>query len=194
MVAVWGVVVDDYYELSVAATIGITAPSNVTVVTINGSKYYELSYEKHDKIWVNLNMVKVNTLFLILYQEFIAKANIPWYMSYEQIGLISETAQLHADANLGTDSAIIELMISATARQHKDKKEFIRHQANVSPDTVPAYIPLTSVAFQVTNTFAKLAGGYFNEGMTSALVYPTTTNEPIETILRELGNKCLTQD
>ena len=49
----------------------------------------------------------------------------------------------------------------------------------------PVFIPLRSVVYGATNTTNKLAGSYFNEGVISALVSPSTRIEPIEELLRK---------
>ena len=51
---------------------------------------------------------------------------------------------------------------------------------NTTLDVVTTLSPFYAGVGQV-----KLAGGYFNDGMTSALVNPTTTNESIETLIRQ---------
>jgi hypothetical protein len=131
---------------------------------------------------VNLNLVKINTLLILIYNDFLSKGNIPWYMDYDDISQLFETSSLHAGASLNADMAMFELLVSIIARQKKDKRFHYRHD---NATYRPAWVGLSSVAFQATNTFAKLSGGYFNEGLTSALVTPSTTNESIETLIRQ---------
>ena len=185
LVGIFGIVSDGQYAISIADAMVTTVPTSLTVVTSGNEKYYEFSYEKGDKIITNINLIRVNTLILVIYQEFISKANIPWYFTYNDISALFETSILHANANLRIDNAVIELMVSAISRQRQDKKSFFRHDPKLTNINIPAYIPLSSVAYQATNTFTKLAGGYFNEGMVSALVNPSGSNESVEMLLRQ---------
>jgi hypothetical protein len=182
MVAIFGIVVGGYYSVSIADAMCITEPTSVTVVTIAGSKYYELTYEVGDKVMVNINLVQKNSILIVLYTDFLGRANVPWYFDYDELSAVFETCRLHAGASLQTDQAIIELLVSITARQQKDKRLFYRHDNKLYR---PAYIGISNVAFQANDTYTKLAGGYFNDGLTSALVTPTTTNEELVTLIRQ---------
>lgn len=184
ILAVFGIVVDDFYAVSIADASCLTHPSIIAIVTIENVKYYEFSFNTGDKVMVNTNLVRNNKLIFKMFQEFQSKANIPWYLSPDDICALYETAKLHANANLRTDNAIIELIVMATCRQPNDKMEYFRFTPNLNKDMRPSYVPLSSVAYQATNTFTKIGGGYFNEGLTGALVNPSDTNESNESILR----------
>jgi hypothetical protein len=182
MVAIFGIVVGGFYSVSIADAMCITEPTSVTVVTIENSKYYEMSYETGDKVMTNVNLVQANNILIVLYNDFLGRANIPWYFDYDELSAIFETCRLHAGASLQTDQAIIELLVSITARQQKDKRLFYRHD---NKQYRPAYIGIANVAFQANDTYTKLAGGYFNDGLTSTLVTPTTTNEELVSLIRQ---------
>lgn len=182
MVAIFGIVVGEYYAVSCADAMCITEPSGVTVVTIDGEKYYELTYDVGDKVMSNVNLVQKNSILIVLYTDFLGRANIPWYFEYDEISAIFETCKIHAGASLQTDQAIVELLVSITAKQQKDKRLFYRHD---NKEYRPNYIGISNVAFQANDTYTKLAGGYANDGLTSALVTPTTTNETLVTLIRQ---------
>jgi hypothetical protein len=101
-----------------------------------------------------------------------------------------ETALYHGGANLNADSALLELIVTHMARNPKDISMLYRLMLNkysaekvVNPEE-PNFIPLKSVAFGTTNTTAKIVGNMLGEGITSALVTPSTQSEELETLLR----------
>ena len=186
MFATFGIVVDDKYGVSIANTMCNTEPDNITIVTIGKDKYYEFSYEKGSKVMTSVNLVQSNNILIKIYKTFFTSANIPWYFNYdEDYGSVFDTAELHAKSSLRINNAMIEFLVSIIARDSSNKTNFFRHKSNVTKLMKPTYIPLSAIILQATNTFSKLAGGYFNDGMTSALVNPTTTNESIETLIRQ---------
>jgi len=184
MLAIFGIIVGDRFAVSVADAMCVTKPSNITTVSVDGVNYYELQYEKGDQLFTNISLVVMNTLINQIYQEIYSKGNVPWYISYDLISSIFDTSEIHANAFLNTDNAIIELMASVIARDRKDKRVYFRHSESIDKGVRPIYIPLSSVSYQATNTFTKIGGGYFNEGLTSALVTPSESNEAVEVLLR----------
>jgi predicted lactoylglutathione lyase len=186
MFATFGIVVDDKYSVSIAAAMCNTEPDNITIITIGNEKYYEFSYEKGSKVMTSVNLVQSNTILIKIYKTFFTSANVPWYFNYDvDYAMVFDTAELHAKSSLRINNAMIEFLVSIIARDSSNKTKFFRYKANVTKLMKPIYIPLSAITLQATNTFAKLAGGYFNDGLTSALVNPTTTNESIETLIRQ---------
>lgn len=188
-VGIFGIVVDDlYYASSRCCAILASDPSTTNIQEINGEKYMEFTYEKGDAIIKNLNLVRISTLAFRIFDEFLSKGKVPWYISYEDMCFLLDTALEHADANLNVDSAILEMIASSMARKRIEKNVFYRHTVKVPADVANAdfsYVPLRSVAYGATNTTAKLLGAYFQEGMTSALITPSTRSETIEELLRK---------
>ncbi len=188
IVGIYGIVIEDkYYASSKACAFVELDPAITNYVKINNESYLEFYFGINDTIIKNLNLVRMSTLVYRIYNNIIAKGKIPWYLNYTDLCMLFDTAFIHGNANLKADSSLLELFISTMARQHEDKAKFFRHESalldlNVNP--FPVYIPLNSVAYNTTNTTAKLLGNYFSEGLNSALVNPADTTESIETILR----------
>jgi hypothetical protein len=188
-VGIFGIVVDDlWFATSRCCAILASDPTTTNIQEINGQTYMEFTYEPGDVIIKNLNLVRISTLAFRIYDEFISKGKVPWYMGYEDMCYLMDTALYHADANLNVDSAILEMIASSMARQRQNKTIFYRHIVK-SPSELGSvdyiYVPLRSVAYGATNTTAKLLGAYFQEGMTSALITPSERPETIEELLRK---------
>lgn len=186
IVGIFGITVEDkFYATSRTNAMIQIAPSIINVVNINGLKYMEFTFKPGDVIISNLNIVRTGTLVYRIYNELIAGGNIPWYMTYDDLNFLFDTALTHGNANLGVDSAILEMIASAMTRSGKDKTKFFRHGLEEDIDDKPVFIPLRNVALGASNVTAALLGNYFSDAMTSILIKESTNTESIEELLRK---------
>lgn len=187
-VAVFPIVVDDkYYSVSSAVAAMPLTPSRTSIVTIGEEECYEFLFEKGAVICPNLNLVRVSNTAYYLYDEIIAKAHVPWYLSYEDILRLLHTAKMHADITLAANNVPMELLAATIARQDKDVTKYYRHLVSnekVALANKPNYVPLGNVLLGATNTTAKLMGNYLDDGITSALINPTEQIDTVETLFR----------
>lgn len=181
------VVEDKYYGVCSVNSMMRIQPNRTEKIKIEGVDYFEFTFAAGSTVIPNLNMVKQDILVYYLYNEIISGGKVPWYLSYEDLGSLFDTAQEYANANIGQNREITEMIVSLISRDSKDRSKFHRVNAK-DPSTIfktkPTYIPLRSVIFAATNTTSKLAGSYMQVGVVSALVTPTTKVEKIEEILR----------
>ncbi len=188
VIGIFAIVVDDkYYSVSKADALIITEPFTTNIVEINGDSYMELVFTPGDMVLKNINLIRTGTLVYRIYNEIVAKGNVPWYFNLMDLCFVFDTAQLHGGVNLNTDSAILELIASCMARQKNDISKYYRHQTFGKADDVKnlKFISLNNVAHQASDTTSKLLGAYFNTGVTSALVTQNNHTESIETVLRQ---------
>jgi hypothetical protein len=181
------VVEDKFYAVSSVCAMLRIEPFSTMTIKINGEEYFEFSFRAGDVVFHSTSLVKVDVLVYRLYDEFISKGNIPWYFGYEDMGRLFDTAKHHAGANVGENAEITELIVSFIARDKADKTKYYRTQVeslSYLKTNPPVFIPLKSVIYAATNTVNKLAGSYFSEGVSSALVYPAERTERIEELLR----------
>lgn len=183
--AVFAIVYDNsYYGVSSACALFNTVPSQRNTVTIENEKYFEFSYEAGDKIMTSCELIRSKTIVYRIYNEIISKGKVPKYLEYDDLAQIFSTARLHANVNLGADSALLELLAMVMARVKGDLNKFFRHLTKFGNDVKPAIIGLNSVSYQAVNTTAKYLGNYHNEAVTSALVHKSENVESIEKALR----------
>jgi hypothetical protein len=184
---VYAIVVEDkYYAVSTVNAMLRIEPSTVLKIKIHGDEYFEFTFNPGATVVSTLNLVRTDTLVYRIYDEIIAKGKVPWYLGYEELGKIFDTARYHAGANIGGNSEVTELIISIIARDPKDKINYYRTvaQTDALRDSIkPAFISLRSVEYASTNTTTKLAGSYFGTGVISALVNPSERKERLESIL-----------
>lgn len=177
---------DEFYGVDNTIAMMQIRPSSTKKVSVQGTDYFEFSFEPGDVVFVNKHLVVNDTLTYYLYDELVAKGNIPWYMNYYDMAGMFDTASLHAGVNLGS-RAILELIISTTARDKDDLTRLYRHILNKHSDVVtnpPKVIPFRSVVWNTADTTSRLNGAYFADAINTAVVNPSESVELIEEILR----------
>lgn len=179
---------DNYYGVSMVNAMIRIEPTSIMKIEIEGEWYYEFSFEAGSTVISDMNLVKTDVLVYKIYNEIVAKGHVPWYLSYMDLGKIFDSARKHAGANIGGQREVTELLISLISRDPDDRHRYYRQAVKTSADLhkkKPAYISLRSVIYAATNTVNKLAGSYFTDAVTSALVSPAERVERIENILRK---------
>lgn len=187
-VGICAMIVDDkYYGVSKINAFMRTEPSLINTLNVDDVDYIEFSYDAGARVVANLNLVKVDNLLYRIYDEFIAKGRVPWYMGYQDMGGLFETSVYHAGASVGANPAVMEMIIAAICRSPDDVKQYYRQylqsmdQLATNP---PSVIPLRAVSYGATNAIAKLMGPYFDENVTSTLISPGERVERVEKLLR----------
>lgn len=188
IVAIYAMVIDDkYYSTCVACASMKITPDVTSIVKIQGVDYYKFTFLPGSVITPNLNLVTVSTLVYFIYDEILAKAKVPWFMNYFDLGTLFDSAQYHADITLSADNVPLEITAGIIAR---DPNNITNHYrvALEGLDSVytnpPTYSPVSSVLAHASNLTARLMGNRFEEGITSSLINPVESVNTIETILR----------
>ena len=187
VLGIWAMVFDDHYAVMMVNAMVQIAPKAVNKVKMDGDDYYEFVFDKGDTIVKNDNVVKDPDIVYTIFDEFFQKCNLPWFIGYEELGRIFDTAKKYAGANIGTEREITELITSLIARDKEDRSVSYRSTLTEIDDLEhrpPTFVPLMGVQ-AATNTMTRLGGSYFSKGLTSSLIYPSERTERIETILRK---------
>jgi hypothetical protein len=178
---------DKYYSVWEINAMCQLTPTSTVKTWINDDEYYEFYFEPGSTVLKSIDLVKVDTLTFKIYDEMFSKGRIPWFLSYDDMGMIFDTADKHAGAKVGKNREVTELMVSLIARQPQDRHMLYRHVKGTLAEmkkTLPAFIALRNVTYSATNTVNKLGGSYFEQGVISALNSPSQRVEPIEDLLR----------
>ncbi|QXO10912.1 hypothetical protein pEaSNUABM54_00086 [Erwinia phage pEa_SNUABM_54] len=186
--AIFAVVVGGkYFGVSVGNAMVRLSPSSVTMRTFEGSKYIEFHFEAGDVVIPNVAMVRNNKIPYQVYNEFVAKGNVPWFMSYLDMSRLFNTADSHAGLDLKTNHAIFEMLAAVMARDANKRTLYLRQtieNAGEITARIPVYVAFRNIQEQATNTTTKLMGSYFRDALASALVNPSTRLEGFEKLLR----------
>lgn len=161
-------------------------PAEINRVNFGEEEYFEFVFYPGSVVVPNLNLAKTDTLTYKIYDEIIAKARVPWYITYLDLAQLFSTAQEHAGANVGSNKEVTELLISIVARNKDKRTEYYRQIVQDEASLVtnpPSYVPLKDITLSATNTINKLGGGYFRQGTISAIVAPSERVENLENLL-----------
>ncbi len=188
ILGIYAIVLDDtFYGTSLVNAMINIDPTETNRIKINDEQYFEFTFKPGSTVFKNVNLVKTDVLCYSIYDEFFSNGRIPWYVSYEDLGKIFDTAYYHAGANIGTSKEVTELIASIVARDKDDRNKFFRTTVNTLADLDtkrPVIIGLHNVSYSATNTTNRLGGSYMSIGVTAALVSPTSRVEKIENLLR----------
>lgn len=179
------VVGENYGSMMVNAMINID-PSETNRVQIGDEEYLEFVFYPGSVVIPNLYLAKTDTLVYKVYDEIIAKAKVPVYLTYFDLAKIFDTARKHAGANVGFYKEVTELLISISARNVKEKTQYYRQVVTSLHDLItnpPYFASLKDVTLSATNTTNKLGGGYFRNGTVSAINSPSERTERLESYL-----------
>ena len=176
----------DYMVMNVCARVE-TTPTSVTMVEIDGSEYYEFYYEPGSVIFPTDSVVQDDKIIYFIIDEMIFQAKKPWYMDYNDLGCLLDSAKHYADSRAAAVLEVIELPVSIIARLKGNEEKYLRHEIDTLKNKLSEhadFIPLTSVHLTVTGTVNRIAGNYFEPAIEGALVTPSKKADTVEQILR----------
>lgn len=162
-------------------------PDIISIIKIEEDEYFKFSFNKDSTVFPLLLLSVDDALAYPIFDEIVARGNEPAYLLYDDGCKILKTASKNAGINLSPNNIIIEMTYAAISRDMNDRKEHYRTSVNsqnyqlISP---PAVIGLRNVQLGPTNFVTRTAGSYFDTGIESSLVNPSTHREGVEDILR----------
>ena len=187
ILGIFGMVTDDkYLGVSLLNTMVPISPNITNRVKIDGDEYFEFVFNPGDTVFPSTTLVKSDSLVYRIYDEFLAKGSIPFYVDYESLGKLFDSAKEFAGANLGQSWEVSQLIASMLARDPDDRTKYYRQIVQTPEDlkaVQPIFVGLKSVQYSSTNTTTRLGGSYFQAGVTSALINSSSRPERVESLL-----------
>lgn len=181
------VIVDDCYSLLNLNAYLELGKASISKTKYDETEYYVYSYEPGDVVIRTKEVVARSNLIFLAIDEFVFKGKVPWYVNYEDMGKLFETAEEFAGTKAKILPSVMEFLAGYIARKKGDRAKFIREGAVKYDDfdlSKLAWVPLRSVYWSAPGTVNKLGGAYFADGVVSALVNPSQKVEKVESILR----------
>lgn len=173
---------DGYFAVSRTNAMMRIRPTTINTVKFDQDSYLEFVFEPGSVVIATTDLVASETLIYQIFDEFISKGNVPWYVDYDDLARLFESADKHAGVGLGKSAAILAMIAAAITRQRDNRARYYRH--GLPEKAVPVVIPLRSITYGTTNTTSKLVGAHWNDGVDSALANPAEQVEKIEELLR----------
>lgn len=177
MYGIFAIIVGDKYSVSTIPTICTSSPIVVTEIERGGVIYKQLRFGKGDCIINDRKVVSYTLKAYNFFESFFMRAKIPWFIEYEDLVKCMDNLTKYAASEVGGSAITNELVCSFVSRSAKDKSVYYR-QVGGSGDV--SFVDLMNVYHSTVGVVNKLAGGYFNNALTSALVQKNEGNTKIE--------------
>lgn len=188
VLGIFAIIVGNQYAVNNTPARIRLQPTEIEKEKYQENDYYVLSFDKGATVCENINVVQENTLGYYIYNYFIALGKVPWYMSALDMLRLFDGMGEYTKTTYGASHAVTEMIVSMIMRGNQDIQQYWRQTIESEQDlynNLPDFIPLRNVPFGARNTTAKLMGAYFDEGLNSALLYPSDSAERVETLLRQ---------
>jgi len=177
----------NYSVMNVFALIDLK-PRKTILIEIDGIEYFEFYFDSGEVIIRNKSVIQSSDLIFNVFDEYVFKGKVPWYVDYEDIPKLFNSASKYTGTNVGQSKETIEFIVSMITRKKNDREKYARNDTKSYKDVTASkitYMPLTSPYYSIHNTLNRLAGSYFSEGVTSSLIKKTDKISNIEDILRK---------
>lgn len=188
IVGIYAMVVDDkFYAVSKINAMMRIKPTTISTVKFDGTSYLEFNFEAGSVVIATTSLIKSDTLVYNIFNYFISNGAVPWFLSYEDMATLFESAEHHAGVRLTKSHSILEMFAAAIARDQEQRTKYYRHtldDTSEKPIEPVAYIALRNISLGATNTTARLQGSFWSDGLTSALANPSNKLERVEQLLR----------
>lgn len=178
---IFAIIIGDTYSVSVIPTLVQSTPIMIKEIERDGIVYNQLIYGKDDCILNNIKVVKMELLSYNFFETFYMYARAPWFIEYEDLLRLMDNLPVYANSNVGGNFISNELTTSFITRSKMDKRIFFRQNGNKGFE----YVDLMNVYYSALSTTNKIAGNYFMESMTSAIVQPEKETTKLEDLVRE---------
>lgn len=166
------------------AMVTITPVSNRRVTT-SGEEFVAFEFPKGSTIIKTDDVIRDKILSYYIYDYFITRAYIPWYIEYDDMLRMYYNDVHYTGTQLGSNHSVMPMIVSMIARDPQDKTVLWRNaKKKYPPGTQPTYVPFKSVIYGPKTTTAKLMGSYFDIALPAALLNHNDVVERIEQTYR----------
>jgi len=175
---------DGFYAVSSAIAMMRLNPISTTKVMHNDDEpYLILEFAPGSIVMHSTDLVKNEVLVYEVYTDFIDSGRIPWFLSYNDALTLFEDSPHFTGMRLGSNRAVLSLIVSTIARSAKDRRKHLR-LVNPLDEKDLFWIPFNSIIYGPKTTTARLMGAYFDTGLVAALTTQNDTAERVEDFLR----------
>lgn len=187
-VGIFAMVVDDtHYSVCKVNAMMRLKPTTIASVKFDGESYLEFSFDPGSVVIATKDLLKDDTLVYYVFNYFLSNGKVPWFLGYEDMATLFDTADNHAGVGLERSHSILEMFVAATSRNPQKRTQYWRHaldNGNTYDYPTPDFIAMRNITLGATNTATRLMGSYWSDGLTSALANPSTKLERVEQLLR----------
>lgn len=178
---------DKYYSVAKVCAMMRIKPTAIATVKYDGETFLEFTFDPGSVVIATTSLIQDDELVYHIFNLFISNGKVPFYMGYDDVAAMFNTADKYAKMRLAKSRSILEMFAASIARDPNKRTEYYRHslpKGTEAPAKGPAFLSLRNISMGPTNTTARLQGSYWNDGLTSALVNPSKRRERFEQLLR----------
>lgn len=179
--SVFCIVIGDRYAVCSSCANLEISPDEINQIKILGVEYLEFKFAAGQTVIPTTKVLVDSDLAYEINKYFYTYGRVPWFMSYNDLGVILKDHKEYSGLNISPNNIPFEIVVSKITRDRTNKFLNYRHTPMAAG---PVVVPFKSVLFNATNTTSKLLGSYLSDGFTSALLSPSETVETVETLLR----------
>lgn len=186
MVAIYAIVMDGNYGVSLTNALVKSKPSSTRVEKIDDVEYMVFSYEKGDVVLMDDKVVTLDTLVYYIWSEVLDKGKVPWYVDEKDRTLCLMTAKSHANVKMGANYSLIEMICAVCTRVDSDRTVQWRYQLNKKGGVGKAEaisIGLRNIQYTVETDLARISGSYPEIGLMASIARPASPPEGLEKII-----------
>lgn len=179
------IVEDKYYSCSLAVSMMRITPTEHYEVMVDDEAYTVFEFDKGSVVTPNRNLVQRDALIHNVWELLISQARWPWFINERNVSIVFEAARKFTGVKLGNNAAIVQMVLSTILRDKKDLSIQYRHVLEKDPKAEAQIVALRSIIYGPSNTFSRLNGPYFGDGLPTALVNQSQRSEPTEELFRK---------
>lgn len=176
----YAIVIGDVYAVANVPALCEIKPESRKRVKIEGDEYLEFRFDPNSVLIEDCRLFQQSTMAYNIFNEEIAKGNVPIYFNDIDFMFCLDLAQEYANIRLGKNNVSLEMITSAITRSSEDLTRYYR----TKPDGKYEFIALRNIQLGATNSLSKIMGSYYEMGLTSALARESDKLEDIEELLR----------
>lgn len=169
---------NDYAIYNIAGVLELGFAEYQTTL-IDGVECIELSYQAGEIVFKDMHVAVDNTLPYSITEIVAKKGSIIPYLSYDDFLKIPLTFPEYSSLTI-PELPFALIYMAYVCRDPKDK----RKRVDVTRGGDYINIPLANISLSVDNTLNKFSGGYLDEGIQSAAMYPSERASMSEVVMR----------
>jgi len=176
---------DNNYTIMKIPTRITCNPNRITDIKIDDEDYKEMHFGRGEQLICNKDIVKDNSDLFSLFSEMYFKANIPFFLVYDEIDDVFINADKYCGSKVGQNTMAIELMTMVISKDGDNLSVPYRIAINSNPNTKLKYVNLLNPFHTFKSTFSRISGSYSKTGRLAAIIDPSENDEnKLENILR----------
>lgn len=172
-----------HYSVSLIPARVTMYPNEIDTILVNNEEYTLLEVEKDSILIDTTILIQESDLVFDLYDMFMLKGKIPWYLTYEDVPIVFSNLPKYTGSKAGMNVLTYEILTAVISRDKDDLNIEFRNSKDISKYQ-PVFVGLENVWHSYKTTTSKLVGNYFKMATVSAINHKEEEVDKLESIIR----------